>query len=525
MRTWLGRGRSLQVGITTCCLVAFVLFGYDQGVFSGILQNADWLDQFGHPSDTKTGIIVSCYNLGCLTGCIVNFCIGERLGRRRTIWLAMAVVVLGATLQTTAYTVAHLVVGRIVTGVGTGIKTSTVPPYQAELCDRQSRGRLVSAEVLFVGVGIVLAYWFDFGMSFVGGPVAWRLPIAFQMVFALGVVVLVFALPESPRWLFNHGREEEAMAVLCAVHDREADDPYVESERRAILDAIALERRAAENEPSSKLASFTSVFRRDEVRTGHRVLLAWGMQFMNQVGGINLVVYYIPSVLVQNVGMNPQLAQILGGCINMMFMIGSLLPTFALDRMGRRKTMMWGSLGLGLSMLMIAALLSQASPGDTSPRAHAFASASVAFFFTYMLVFGGSVNCVPWVYVAEILPLAARTRGAAIGVSSNWLWNFTIVMITPVIINRLQWKAYLIFTATNLLFVPVVYFFYPETSNIQLEDIDRIFSQGGNPVAVARKLERDMRLRRRGEGDAESSEASQAEKPRGGVEMLEHIPH
>jgi len=98
-------------------------------------------------------------------------------------------------------------------------------------------------------------------------------------------------------------------------------------------------------------------------------------------------------------------------------------------------------------------------------------------------------------------------------------------MITPVIINRLQWKAYLIFTATNLLFVPVVYFFYPETSNIQLEDIDRIFSQGGNPVAVARKLERDMRLRRRGEGDAESSEASQAEKPRGGVEMLEHIPH
>ncbi|KAL3956080.1 hypothetical protein ACCO45_008926 [Purpureocillium lilacinum] len=507
MRTWLGRGRSLQVGITTCCLVAFVLFGYDQGVFSGILQNADWLDQFGHPSDTKTGIIVSCYNLGCLTGCIVNFCIGERLGRRRTIWLAMAVVVLGATLQTTAYTVAHLVVGRIVTGVGTGIKTSTVPPYQAELCDRQSRGRLVSAEVLFVGVGIVLAYWFDFGMSFVGGPVAWRLPIAFQMVFALGVVVLVFALPESPRWLFNHGREEEAMAVLCAVHDREADDPYVESERRAILDAIALERRAAENEPSSKLASFTSVFRRDEVRTGHRVLLAWGMQFMNQVGGINLVVYYIPSVLVQNVGMNPQLAQILGGCINMMFMIGSLLPTFALDRMGRRKTMMWGSLGLGLSMLMIAALLSQASPG-TLPRARTPSP-------------------------PPRLPSSSRTCSSSAAastaspgcVSSNWLWNFTIVMITPVIINRLQWKAYLIFTATNLLFVPVVYFFYPETSNIQLEDIDRIFSQGGNPVAVARKLERDMRLRRRGEGDAESSEASQAEKPRGGVEMLEHIPH
>lgn len=66
----LGRGKSLQVGVTICCLIAFVLFGYDQGVFGGILQMEDWLDQFGHPSDSETGIIVSCYNLGCLTGCV-----------------------------------------------------------------------------------------------------------------------------------------------------------------------------------------------------------------------------------------------------------------------------------------------------------------------------------------------------------------------------------------------------------------------------------------------------------------------
>lgn len=153
MRTWLGRGKSLQVGITACCLVAFVLFGYDQGVFSGILQNQDWLNQFDHPSDSKTGIIVSCYNLGCLLRCVgkwrvlsgiyprkdatamitdndackVNFMIGETLGRRRTIWLAMVFVIVGAVLQTSAFTIPHLVIGRVVTGVGTGLKTSTVP--------------------------------------------------------------------------------------------------------------------------------------------------------------------------------------------------------------------------------------------------------------------------------------------------------------------------------------------------------------------------------------------------------------
>lgn len=345
-------------------------------------------------------------------------------------------------------------------------------------------------------------------MSYVGGPIAWRLPLAFQIVFALGVVFLVFALPESPRWLFNHGDPDEAMAVLCAVHDKEATDEYVIAERDAILHAIQVE------DASEKSSSFTSIFKQDEVQTRYHVLLAWGMQFMNQVGGINLVVYYIPSVLVENVGITPKLAQILGGCINTMFIVGSILPSLALDRMGRRKTMMLGSFGLGVCMLMISALLSQAPVGDTTGRAHNFASASVAFFFLYMLIFGMSANCVPWVYVSEILPLAARTRGAAIGVSSNWLWNFTVVMITPVIISRLQWRAYLIFMVTNMLFVPLVYFYYPETSNVRLEDIDDIFTQGGDPVKVARQMAKKLKA----EGKAPSDDDIEAKEGLGTAE-------
>ncbi|OTB02824.1 hypothetical protein M426DRAFT_13072 [Hypoxylon sp. CI-4A] len=481
----LGRGRSLQFGVTVCCLIAFVLFGYDQGVFSGILQNQDWLDQFGHPSDTETGIIVSCYNLGCLAGCVLNFFIGEKLGRRKTIWFAMCLVLVGATLQATAFSVGHLVVGRVITGCGTGMKTSTVPMYQAELCDSKARGRLVSAEVLFVGVGIVTAYWFDFGMSFVGGPIAWRLPLAFQTVFAIIVIILVFALPESPRWLISHGKKTQAIEVLCAVHDMHPSEDYIVQEERAISHAIELENETNQSK------SFFSIFKNDGVRTRYRVILAWGAQFMNQGGGINLVVYYIPSVLVQNVGMSSQMAQILGGCINMMFMFGSILPSLALDRMGRRKTMMLGSLGLSICMLMISALLSQANqPGG---RGQAFGSASVAFFFLYMLIFGMSLNCVPWVYVPEVLPLEARTRGTSIGVSSNWLWNFTIVMVTPIIINRLQWKTYLIFTATNLVFVPIIYFFYPETGNLRLEDVDYLFTKGGDPVKNAREVAKRLK--------------------------------
>ncbi|KAF5004753.1 hypothetical protein FDECE_8743 [Fusarium decemcellulare] len=391
----------------------------------------------------------------------------------------MVWVVVGTCLQTSAYHVAHLVIGRIVTGIGTGLKSSTVPTYQSELCTATSRGRLVSAEVLFVGVGIVVAYWFNFGMSFVGGPIAWRLPIALQAAMAIGVIILVFALPESPRWLFNHGRQEEAIEVLCAVHDKTPDDEFIVAEKRAILQALEIE--------SEINRSFFSAFKNDSIKTGYRVFLAWLIQLMNQIVGINLIVYYIPSVLRLNVGMEAQLSQILGGCIQMMFMFGSLLPTFALDRMGRRKTMIWGCAGLGFCMLMVAALLSQADGGATT-RGTNFASASVTFFFLYMLIYGATVNCVPWVYVPELLPLNARTQGTAIGISSNWLWNFTVAMVTPIIINRLQWKAYLIFFTTCTIFVPLVYFLYPETSNLRLEEIDLIFKDGRNPVVVGREM-------------------------------------
>ncbi|KAF4914924.1 Sugar transporter STL1 [Colletotrichum viniferum] len=469
----LGRGKGLQMGVTICCLIAFVLFGYDQGVFGGILQMEDWLDQFNHPSDSETGIIVSCYNLGCLVGCVLNFIFGETLGRRKTIWTAMALVIIGATLQASAFTVPHLVIGRLVTGLGTGMKTSTVPMYQSELCDRKYRA------VLFPPRHSL----FDFGMSFVGGPIAWRLPLAFQIIFALVVIVLVFALPESPRWLFKHGREQEAVQVLCDVFDKDPTDDYIRAEVYSIHHAIELE--ASEKTQSS----FMIIFKNDRVKTGQRVLLAWGAQFMNQLGGINLVVYYIPSVLVQNVGMTAHMAQIIGGCVQMMFMFGSILPALTLDRMGRRKTMIWSSAGLGVCMLMISILLSRVGFSN----GHACASASVAFFFLYNLIFGMGMNCVPWVVVPEILPLHARTRGTAVGISSNWLWNFFVVMITPVIINRLQWKAYLIFVVTNFAFIPLIYFFYPETSNFRLEEIDEFFTQGRNPVKVAKEMQKAMK--------------------------------
>ncbi|GLA08492.1 hypothetical protein AnigIFM60653_010026 [Aspergillus niger] len=447
-----GTGFVLQAAIWAACGMAFILFGYDQGVFSGIVENDDFLDTMNHPNDSLEGIIVSIYNLGCFAGCIVNFLLGDWLGRRRAMWFAMVWVIIGATLQCSAFSVPHLMVGRFVTGIGTGVETSTVPMYQAELCEASKRGKLV-------------------------------------------VIVLVLGLPESPRYCYKEGRNEEALQILSDVYGRPKDDPKILAEQEEILEAISVETKYGEYKWRWVLINMIAilmhadeirnVFKRDEVSTGHRVLLAYGMQFMNQMGGINMVVYYIPTVLNTNVGLDKNLSNLLGGCVQIMFVVGSIFPTFFVDRVGRRAPMIWGSFGLGICMMMVSILLSFKGHANE----HATSSAAVAFFFVYMLIFGASVNCIPWCYVPEILPLHARAKGTAVGISSNWIWNFFVVMITPIIINRLQWKAYLIFMCLNFAFVPLIYFCYPETAKLTLEEIDYLFTTPGkNAVQMSKEL-------------------------------------
>lgn len=188
-------------------------------------------------------------------------------------WIAMGFIIVGAALQTSASTVPHMMVAHFVTGLGTGIETSTVPMYQSELCEASQRGRLVSSEPLFVGVGIELAYWYDYGMSFYAprdeslASLSWRLPIAWQLVFAFVVIAMVFGLPESPRYLYAHGRETEARAVLCRVYDAPPHHPRIVKEEREVLEALRVEREHGEYR-------WCQLFKRDEVQTGRRVCVA-----------------------------------------------------------------------------------------------------------------------------------------------------------------------------------------------------------------------------------------------------------
>ncbi|EGV62953.1 hypothetical protein CANTEDRAFT_124781 [Yamadazyma tenuis ATCC 10573] len=465
-------GKQVSIAVAFTCELSFILFGIEQGIAGIIITGEDFLNQFGNPTGSWLGFIVSIYTLGCFFGCIVNFFTGDMLGRRKTIAVAMCLIMVGVTLQCTSFSVAQLMVGRFITGLGTGMETSSVPMYQAELAKPHLRGRLVCSEALFVGIGLVFAYFLDFGFSYIKTPVAWRVPLSIQIPFAFIVLLMTFTVPESPRYLYFKGKKEEAKRILSYVFDKPEDHPDIVKNYQEIEEAISLETQDSDS-------SWKAIFVADHARTRYRIFLAYMSMFAQQLGGVNIINYYITTILIESVGLEHTLAMILGGVAVICFTVGSIIPSFFADKLGRRMPLVYGYAGCFICFLMVTILLNFQSNADLKASTGA---AAVAFFFLYQLCFGASGNCIPWVYVPELIPLKYRAKGTAIGISSNWLWNFFLVEISPELISagtrsHKQGLSYLPFVFTNFIFIFQFYFFYPETKNLTLEKIDELFSE------------------------------------------------
>ena len=402
------------------------------------------------------------------------FSLGERLGRKKSVLLGTTVMSVGAILQISSYSVAQMIVGRIVAGLGNGLNTATAPVWQAETSKAAWRGKLVVIELILNIAGFSLSNWITYGFSYANGPVAWRFPLAFQFIFIFILYGTVPWLPESPRWLIAHGHVEEAEQILADLEATNVDDAYVVTESKEIQWAVQYER---ENGVSwwdllrGKSGNGTSTIR--------RLLLGAGAQAMQQLAGINVTSYYLPTVLIQSVGLSEKLARLLAACNSVSYLAFSMIGIPNVERWGRRKMMIYASIGQALSYLLITILLRYNElPGYSGTKQ--VASASVAFFFTYYICFGIGFQGVPWLYPTEINSLSMRTKGAALGTASNWAFNFMVVEITPIGIQSLHWKFYIIWTIFNASFVPIVYFFYPETADRTLEDVDRLFRENQN---------------------------------------------
>ncbi|KAJ7689040.1 general substrate transporter [Mycena rosella] len=496
-------GTRLGGWVTVACTAAMVLFGYDQGVFGGIIITPDFLDTMGNPNASLQGTIVALYDIGCLFGALAAMVFGENLGRKKTFLIGVVVMSVGALMQACAYSVSQMIVARVITGLGNGINTATAPVWQSETCKPSWRGKLVVFEMVMNIAGFSLSNWMTYGFSFVQGSASWRFPIAFQLVFSVIMLGTIPWLPDSPRWLLMHGYEAEGVEVLVALQGggaTAADDSII-NQKLEILDAVRLERDSA--------PSWSDIFHMRAGETGmiQRLLLGAGAQLMQQLVGINVTSYYLPLVLQNSVGLSNKTSRLLAACNSVSYLLFSFAGIVLIERAGRRKLMMWGAAGQCVCYMFISGFLSQADDPVYGAR---YGAGATVFFFTYYLFFGICWQGVPWLYPVEINSLSMRTKGAALATAANWLSNYIIVEITPAGIASMGWRFYLIWMFFNALFIPVVWLLYPETANRHLEDIDHLYRENNRMVLVFRNKEAIQMARPQRFVDADNERAQVA---------------
>ncbi|KAI8221066.1 Sugar transporter [Colletotrichum sp. SAR 10_86] len=469
------RGKSLNWAISIIAGCDFLLFGYDQGVTGGILTLPAFQSQFPDIDPeadgisralkseraTAQGIAVASYNLGCFIGAIITIFIGNPLGRKRMIILGTSIMIIGAALQASAMTLPHFIIGRIITGLGNGGNTSTVPTWQSETCSAHKRGKLVMIEGALISGGIMISYWIDLGMSFAPGSVAWRFPLALQIAFCIFILAFVWNLPESPRWLILKDRHQESKEVIAAIADLPLDDDYVENEYKVMKETV---------EEMSK-GSFADLFTMDKNRNFHRTVIAYVNQMFQQICGINLITYYA-AVIYSGLGMSRFMSHLLAALNGTEYFIASWPAVFLVERVGRRKLMLFGAVGQAVTMAVLAGVNSR----DTFP----FQVTGIVFLFVFNTFFAVGWLGMTWLYPAEIVPLRIRAPANALSTSANWIFNFMVVMITPVAFDTIKHHTYTIFAVINAFIVPCVYFFFPETAYRSLEEMDSIFAKTGS---------------------------------------------
>ncbi|KAI2702021.1 hypothetical protein CBS147332_7797 [Penicillium roqueforti] len=462
-------GKPLSLTVSTIATMGFLLFGYDQGVMSGIID----CDAFGRfmpitrGDSTMQALVTAVYELGCLAGAMYALFAGDKFGRRLMVIQGGYIMIIGVIIQICAIkghgATAQFFVGRIVTGIGNGINTSTIPTYQAECSHSANRGLLICIEGGIIAVGTMIAYWIDFGASYGPDDLVWRFPIGFQIFFGIIIVVGMYYMPESPRYLISKGKIQEGEYVLAALNGHEIESHETQIQKKLVIESIEAAGVAAG-------AGYSDLLTGGKTQHLRRMLIGSSCQIAQQLSGCNAVIYYLPVLLKKSLGQTEFMSMLIGGINMIVYAIFATFSWFFIERIGRRKLFIGGMTGQMVSMIIVFGCL---IPDQTE------ASKGAVFgLFLYMSFFGASILPLPWLYPAEISPLRTRTKANAVSTCSNWLFNFTVVMITPVMLERISWGTYLFFAVMNFIFIPPMILFYPETAGRSLEEIDLIFAKG-----------------------------------------------
>ncbi len=445
----------MNATLLRCSIIAALgglLFGFDTAVISGTteqLRDVFALQGIG------LGFTVASALIGTILGALFAGYPADLIGRRSTLVLIAVLYFISAVGSAIAWDWSSFLVFRWLGGLGVGASSVVAPMYIAEISPPQFRGRLVAITQFNIVLGILLAYLSNYGVAQMSyGDIEWRVMFGIEALPAVIFLALMFATPRSPRWLVAQGRSEAAAQVLKMVGAAD-----VQRELREIEESLA-ETAAASNEPLLQ-----PKYRRS-------VQLAVAIATFNQLSGINALMYYAPHIFrMAGAGAESSLAQaVVVGCTNLVFTMAALL---AIDRLGRRKLMIAGSIGYIVSLAATAAAFYRYGTDFTEFGSIVVLGSLMLFIASHAFGQGAVI----WVYLSEIFPNRVRAKGQALGSFTHWVFAAAISWTFPVIADISGGHTFAFYSSMMVLQLIWVLKMMPETKGIPLEKIQQRLSR------------------------------------------------
>lgn len=439
--------------IMTCVIAALagLLFGLDIGVISGALP---FISKQFHVSDRIQEWIVSSMMVGAALGALLSGWMAKRIGRKFSLMIGAALFAAASILCALAADPEWLIVGRVLLGVAVGIASFTAPLYLSEVAPRTMRGSMISLHQLMVTVGILVAFLSNTAFSSTGN---WRWMLGVIALPALVMLAGLLLLPQSPRWLMSVGREKEAQTVLKQLR---ADTSEVEVEVQEIRDQLKI------SQEGWGLFRSNPNFRRS-------VWLGVSLQIMQQLTGINVVMYYAPRIF-GLAGYGSEHDQLWGtvivGAVNV---AATFIAIGLVDRWGRKPILITGFSVMAASLAALGGLLQAGISSSTSQIL------AVTALVIFIAGFAMSAGPMIWILCAEIQPIKGRDFGISASTFVNWVANTVAGATFLTLLNTIgHAPTFWLYGAMNAFFIIVTLRFVPETRSTSLEQIERNLMAG-----------------------------------------------
>jgi sugar porter (SP) family MFS transporter len=421
------------------------LFGLDVAVISGAEQE---IQRVWSLSDVLHGQAIASALYGTIIGALFGGIPAEKFGRKNTLIVIGLLYLISSVGSAVSPDVVTFMIFRFLGGLGVGASSVVAPMYISEIAPAKNRGQLVATFQFNIVFGILLAYFSNYLLSDLG-PDGWRWMLAIIAFPALLFIILMFFVPESPRWLMVHRKEyDKARKIL------EVSDP------KGVDEAIAAIHQAIDEEKQK--TSLSQFFKR---RYTVPILLAFLIAFFNQMSGINAIIYFAPRVFeMAGIGKSAAFLQSAGiGAANLIF---TMLGLYLIDKLGRKKLMLIGSIGYIISLGAVAAAF----------QYHGLNGMIVPVcLFLFIASHAIGQGAVIWVFISEIFPNQVRSYGQSLGSSTHWIMAALVTSVFPLFANNPAIgpaKIFLFFAFMMVLQLLWVIFKMPETKGVPLEQLE-----------------------------------------------------